>query len=244
MKTSYRDRIIHGRNAFTRIELSIAITSVVVVLLVCATGLADTRSRSQRAGCVDNLRQIGQAVQLWAADHENNNPWTVRQASGGTRPLPGMVKPANAWFEFLNLSNQLVTPKILVCPSDKIRFANSANDWSSTFSGFRFRANAATSYTIGLHSVISDPDSLLSSDRNLRTDSLSGTCSMGVNNVPSVFASSSSITAWTNSIHLSSGNLLLNDGRVLETSNSALKSYFDSLSRGEDGLGTLHLLIP
>jgi hypothetical protein len=244
MKTSYRNQIISGRNAFTRIELSIGIAAVVLVLLVSATGLADTRNRSRRAGCVDNLRQIGQGVQLWAADHENKNPWLVPQANDGTRPNLGSTKPANTWFEFFYLSNQLVTPKILVCPSDKIRFTNAATDWSSTVYGYKARNNAATSYTIGLHSVFSNPNSLLSSDRNLQVDSIFGNCAMGINGVPTVHLTTPTLTVWTNSIHLSSGNLLLNDGRVLETSNSGLKSYFGSLSQGEGDSGSLHLLIP
>jgi competence protein ComGC len=247
MKTSYRNQIISGRNAFTRIELSIGIAAVVLVLLVSATGLADTRSRSQRAGCVDNLRQIGQAVQLWAADHENNNPWLVPVQQGGTRQNQ---KVGNAWFEFLWLSNQLATPKILACPSDLVRQQNSADNWGQSpeggYANPGVRGNRATSYIIGLHSSFTDPNSLLSSDRNLRVD-LAGSagCVTGVNNASAIFLDGPSIiAAWTNGLHQLAGNLLLSDGRVLETSNSGLVGYLHSITPNEDNVSPLHILIP
>ena len=31
--------------------------------------------RSARIGCVNNLRLIGRAFQLWSGDHEGENPW-------------------------------------------------------------------------------------------------------------------------------------------------------------------------
>src|SRR4051812_48430011 len=235
--------------AFSRADLIITIVVVVFVLLVISPGLADTRYRSQRAGCIDNLRQIGQAVQLWAADHGNNNSWLVPTTEGGTRPNSGAGKVGNAWLEFYWLRSQLATPKILVCPADSIRFANSANNWSqepnSGYAGLG-RQNRATSYVIGLHALFSDPNSLLSSDRNLRVASVgSSSCFAGINNASTIILQGPSAnTAWTNSIHQSVGNLLLNDGRVLETSNSGLTAYLQSLTAQQDTPGSLHMMFP
>jgi competence protein ComGC len=228
-----------AKHAFSRADLIITIVVVFLVLLVISPGLADTRYRSQRAGCVDNLRQIGQAVQLWAADHENNNPWTIPPTRGGTR----QTRTGNVWREMIVMSNQLATPKILVCPADAARLRTSADNWSN-FSNGGFanvtHQNNATSYVIGLHSVFTTPNSLLSSDRNMTTQGQTA-CAMLVNNAERITASS---TAWTDSIHQSSGNLLLNDGRVLETSNSGLKDYLQSLASQSDAVGQLHVVIP
>src|SRR5437868_2443415 len=217
-------------HAFSRADLIITVFVVVLLLLVISPGLADTRYRSQRAGCIDNRRQIGQAVQLWAADHENINSWLVPRSNGGTQQ-PG--KTGNAFREFLFLSNQLVTPKILVCPADQSRFLNSAQDWgASPNSGYAHpnHQNSATSYIVNLHSFFDTPNSLLSSDRNLQGAGQASCGISGVNNA-SIFLVRGYDTppVWTSGLHPFGGNLLLNDGRVLETSNSGLQSYLGSL---------------
>src|SRR4051812_47990364 len=114
------------KRAFTRIECMLCVIGVMLLVSVAIPSLANTRSRSQRAGCVDNLRLIGQAMQLWGVEHENQFSWQVRTSEGGTRPVFG-TKVAAAWYEFAWLSNQLVTPKILVCPSDNVRAMNAAD---------------------------------------------------------------------------------------------------------------------
>jgi hypothetical protein len=56
--------------------------------------------------CINNLKQFGLAVRIWAMDNQGVNP-----------PDP------------LSMSNELSTPKILVCPADTNRVV--ANIWSA-----------------------------------------------------------------------------------------------------------------
>lgn len=56
------------------------------------------RTRAQSIQCVSHLKQIGLGAHMWALDH-------------------GDVFPS----DFLTMSNELVSPKILVCPSDTVR---------------------------------------------------------------------------------------------------------------------------
>jgi hypothetical protein len=60
--------------------------------------LDDARARAERIQCVNNLKQIGLAVRMWALDNHD-------------------VYPTN----FLCMSNELSTPKILACPTDTNR---------------------------------------------------------------------------------------------------------------------------
>jgi hypothetical protein len=62
--------------------------------------LDEARERSDSIRCVNNLKQIGLAVKIWALDHQD-------------------VYPTN----FLCMSNELNTPKILACPGDTNRVA-------------------------------------------------------------------------------------------------------------------------
>ena len=41
---------------FTRTEFAISAVAILLVAAVAIPGLANTRNRSQRAGCIDNLR--------------------------------------------------------------------------------------------------------------------------------------------------------------------------------------------
>jgi hypothetical protein len=79
-----------------------------------------------------NLTQIGIAFRLWEGDHNNQFPFNVSQAQGGTREL---CEPDSNGFEknsvpiFMVMSNELGTTRILVCPNDKTKQA--AADFAS-----------------------------------------------------------------------------------------------------------------
>lgn len=68
--------------------------------------LAKAKERAQSIQCVNNLKQFGLAVRTWALDNNDSNPPNV-----------------------LSMSNELSTPKILLCPADTNRPV--ATDWSS-----------------------------------------------------------------------------------------------------------------
>jgi len=68
--------------------------------------MAKAREKALSIACVNNLKQFGLAVRIWALDNNDSNPPNV-----------------------LCMSNELSTPKILVCPADTMHQV--APDWSS-----------------------------------------------------------------------------------------------------------------
>ncbi len=66
----------------------------------------EQRDRAQAIMCVNNMKQLGLAARIWATDNQDQFP-----------------------PNFLSMSNELATPKILVCPSDPSR--QPATDWAS-----------------------------------------------------------------------------------------------------------------
>ena len=62
--------------------------------------LAKAKEKAESIACINNLKQMGLAVRTWALDNNDMSP-------------PDM----------LSMSNELSTPKILVCPADKRREA-------------------------------------------------------------------------------------------------------------------------
>ena len=68
--------------------------------------VGDPDEKALRIRCINNLKQIGLAARVWANDNNDVLP-------------PG----------WLVMSNELSTPKVLVCPADKARTA--ATDWTA-----------------------------------------------------------------------------------------------------------------
>lgn len=67
---------------------------------------AKAKEHAMSIACVNNLKQFGLAVRLWAQDNNEVNP-----------------------PDSLSMSNELNTPKILVCPADTNRVA--ASNWAA-----------------------------------------------------------------------------------------------------------------
>ncbi|MCO5052506.1 MAG: hypothetical protein M9920_09400 [Verrucomicrobiae bacterium] len=73
------------------------------------------------AACVAQLKQIGLAFRMWAADHNDKFPFNTSTGAGGTQELcsrGGDGFDASASVHFQVMSNELNSPKILVCPAD------------------------------------------------------------------------------------------------------------------------------
>jgi hypothetical protein len=68
--------------------------------------MARARERAQRIACLNNMKQLGLAARLWSADKNGDYPTDV-----------------------LQMTNELITPRILVCPADTAH--SPASNWSS-----------------------------------------------------------------------------------------------------------------
>jgi len=246
-------------SAVTLIEIILVLGTfaILAALLLPALARAGSRTGHRTLNCVSNLKQIGLGWLTWMHDHEFGElPFRVQVANGGTLGSTDTLKN-NAWFQFSAISNELNSPKILVCPEDKGvgQARRIATHWDPTDTnggfmspGFRHRA---TSYTIGLDvaqsAVLEDPGSrILGSDRNILFDTGNGGCSSGITDTRSVRVkgkngqNSSATAAWTDAIHRSRGNVLSLDGSVQQTNTREL----DSLCDLSDDNGNIHFLVP
>jgi prepilin-type processing-associated H-X9-DG protein len=182
-------------SAFTLIELLVTIACVLVTVAILLPTLARSRARSSKLGCTSCLKQIGLGFRQWAIDNDGHLPMQVSVTNGGTMELvaSGLVFP-----HFRVMSNELSTPKILVCPNDKNR--------SSATNFDRDLKDAKLSYFVNVDAIEGNGSSLLCGDRNLRDKPPAGS--------RFVCLSSTSVIGWTRAIHREQGNLCFADGSV------------------------------
>jgi hypothetical protein len=226
------------RQAFTRLELLVIAGSVFLLLILTLPALA-SKNRSQELVCFNNLRQIGRAFHLWAGDHDNQFPFRLRPADGGTA-VTNYNYSSPAWVHYGALSNELGTAKVLACPSDNRRVATEFS-FSPTKGLFHnnFR-DGALSYFIGSDAAWRYPGSFLGGDRNIQWDGLGASCSAVGRPVAFLYPKSET-ARWTNSIHMNAGNLLSVDGHVLFCENPGFSIAFTA---PQDDMGSIHYLVP
>ncbi len=101
---------------------SLLMTLIVVMLAGrLLPQLTQAKGRAQRIVCINNMKQIGLAFRVWAVDNKERFPFNVPTSEGGMMELKeegadGFDRNPARIFQVL--SNELATPKILLCPAD------------------------------------------------------------------------------------------------------------------------------
>ena len=101
--------------------LSVVIVPIAILSAMLMPALSQAKGRAQEISCRNNMKQIGLAFRTWAIDNEDQLPFNVSTNKGGTLELCTVGSDGfdrNAAFHFRVMSNELSTPKILVCPAD------------------------------------------------------------------------------------------------------------------------------
>ncbi|HVU08631.1 MAG TPA: prepilin-type N-terminal cleavage/methylation domain-containing protein [Verrucomicrobiae bacterium] len=242
-------RILKQKKAFTLIELLVVIAIIAILAAMLLPALAAAKRKAQRINCVSNLKQVGLAFREWEGDNGDRYPMQVATNQGGasiyiysssanaTTYSPGVV--------FGVMSNELSTPKILTCPSDTRSPATNfiTQYWTGvTVTGVtpapgQYTYTNYCSYFIGGDAIDTQPQEILTGDRNIGTAGTSTTTTTGAtsamtgagNGISSGAGSGGAVAigqwAWTASdLHLNAGNIGLADGSVQQVSINGLRS--------------------
>ena len=191
---------------FTGWDVLILLTTVVLLMgLVFLANGPSERARAPRIQCVSNLKQIALAFRMWSNEHEDQFPMTVSSSKGGAAEavLGGDPVPA-----YLVVSNELNSPKLLLCPSDKERGPR-----ATVFKGLSTRN---ISYLIGVDAAETNAAAILIADRNILVP--------GEDQSEGLFTIAAWQGAeWSPKIHNQQGNIAFADGSALQATQNGLQ---------------------
>jgi hypothetical protein len=86
---------------------------------------AGSREQAQSIKCINNMKNIGLAFRIYAADHQGLFPFNVATNGAKTTPpdpsssVPTTIAKPDSVRIFQVLSNELSTPLIVCCPADE-----------------------------------------------------------------------------------------------------------------------------
>ena len=191
------------KRGFTLVSLLVIIAVLAILAAMLLPALASAKKKSSKIGCVNNLKQCGLAFRIWAGDHNDKYPMATSKDLGGTEEF---ATGADTFRHFQVMSNELSTPKILICPDDTRIVADN----------FIHLQNTNISYFVGLDANDEFPQRFLDGDRNITGESEPENGILKL--VPGQRVS------WTEAIHVNTGNVGLADGSVQSCSNVALQN--------------------
>lgn len=124
--------------AFTLIELLVVIAVIAILASLLLPAIGQAKGRAQATQCLNHLKQLGVAVQLYA--HEFN----------GLIQIDAPLEPTNTWGSILNTNQPLKALDVFVCPSYAPR------QFTNWFYTFGVRQDPLPQYTRGDFNEILD----------------------------------------------------------------------------------------
>ena len=178
--------------------------TIAALLVLVLTDQHSAKSKAQTQQCARMLKSVGLAFRQWSVDSSDTYPMLRPASVGGSLEF---ATNGAIYFTFAVMSNEINTPKILICPSDTRR---PATDFGPAF------ANSNLSYFVGVTAEETQPTMLLMGDRNLTNGPLPANRLL--------LLTTNSAPGWDQQIHKLRGNVALSDGSVQGTSTPRLRT--------------------
>jgi prepilin-type processing-associated H-X9-DG protein len=206
--------------AFTLLEICVVISTVALLaLLILPLFVRRTDTDYVRLNCMNNLKQVGLSFWMWGED--NGVYPMLYRTNNFDGPSYAMQQKMYVYFQAM--SNELATPKTLVCRQDDTR--TPGTNFTTDFD------NSKVSYFVGLDAAPTSPTTFLAGDRHI---------SNGISPRNSILElTTNQPLSWSQNLHYGKGNIALADGSAHGFNSSQLRNALRST-----GIATNRIALP
>lgn len=140
-------RCVGPRYAFTLVELLVVISIIALLISILLPALSRAREAANRLACMSNLRQVSQALHIYASEHDGRAPLGYINTDKYASSILWHRSKFYTLFGRLYLEGIYTDPKPYYCPNEldpRWQYNTSENrwppiDWSYTRMGYWLR---------------------------------------------------------------------------------------------------------